>query len=160
MNIRQAVKYLEEYEITSSEQVLRRWIRQGKIKATMRSKKEGYQVSRGSLQHFIRTRLGLASLDEWGDKSEEYEKRIKELESENTRLRVKYNKAAKDLHKKRLDEFLWSRNGAQHKNIFGTEDETKEVFKHLFHHIHPDKGGDAELFSKVNKVYRDIFRSE
>lgn len=39
MNIRQAVKYLEEYEITSSEQVLRRWIRQGKIKATMRSKK-------------------------------------------------------------------------------------------------------------------------
>src|SRR5699024_5124396 len=160
MNIRQAVRYLEEYEVTSSEQALSSWSRQGTSKATMRSKKEAYQVSRGSLQYLIRTRLGLSSLDEWEDKSEEYEKRIKELESENARLRVKYNKAAKDLHKKRLDEFLWSRNGAQHKNIFGTEDETKEVFKHLFHHIHPDKGGDPVLFSKVNKAYRNIFRDK
>src|SRR5699024_138737 len=140
MNIRQAVRYLEEYEITSSEQVLRRWIRQGKIKATMRSKKEGYQVSRGSLQHFIRTRLGLSSLDEWGDKSEEYEKRIKELESENTRLRVKYNKAAKDLHKKRLDEFFGLRNGEKHKNIFVKKEKTKKVLKHLFNIINQEKG--------------------
>src|SRR5699024_2833369 len=118
------------------------------------------QDSRGSLQHFIRRRLGLSSIAEWGDKSEENEKRIKELESENTRLRDKYNKAATDLHKKRLDEFLWSSNEAQHKNIFGTEDETKEVFKHLFHHIHPDKGGELVLFSKVNKAYRNIFRDK
>lgn len=160
MNIREAVKYLEEYKITSSEQVLRRWIRQGKIKATMRSKKEGYQVSKGSLQHFIRKRLGLSSLDDWVDKSEEYERKIKRLERDNARLRTRCNMLSEELRIKSSENFRLYNNRGQSKNIFGAEAETKETFKRLFHHIHPDKGGDPELFSKVNKAYRYIFRSE
>lgn len=167
MNIREAVKYLEKYEITSSEQVLRRWIRQGKIKATMRSKKEGYQVSRGSLQHFIRKRLGLSSLSEWIDITD-FEKEIERLKRENYWLRSEYNRVVGELKKKRVDEF-YRTGGRSHfgdgfevrnKNVFGTPQETKDVFKKLFHYLHPDKGGDAELFAKVNKAYREMFRNK
>ena len=53
MNIHEALVILEENQVTDSVQMLRRWIRQGKIKATMKSKKTGYIVDRESLHAFI-----------------------------------------------------------------------------------------------------------
>lgn len=54
MNINEAMGLLEENSITSSKQMLRRWIRQGKIKASIQSKKEGYQIDAASLESFIK----------------------------------------------------------------------------------------------------------
>jgi len=42
MNTKQALELLKIYNITSSEQMLRRWIRQGKIIATKDTNKSGY----------------------------------------------------------------------------------------------------------------------
>ncbi|WP_033790701.1 hypothetical protein [Enterococcus faecalis] len=53
MDLKEALWVLKENDITSSVQMLRRWIRQGKIKATLLSKKEGYIVDPNSLNEFI-----------------------------------------------------------------------------------------------------------
>ncbi|MFQ7233562.1 MAG: helix-turn-helix domain-containing protein [Enterococcus hulanensis] len=53
MNIDEASDLLEKNGITNSKQMLRRWIRQGKIEATLLSKKQGYQIDEKSLDQFI-----------------------------------------------------------------------------------------------------------
>lgn len=53
MTIQEALKILEEHNITSSLQMLRRWIRQGKIVASLPSRKEGYRIDETSLNLFI-----------------------------------------------------------------------------------------------------------
>lgn len=53
MNLHQALELLIKEEITESTQMLRRWIRQGKIQATLQSKKAGYQIDEESLKEFI-----------------------------------------------------------------------------------------------------------
>lgn len=58
MDIKEALEILKENQVTDSVQMLRRWIRQGKIKATMESKKTGYIIDPGSLNAFISTKKG------------------------------------------------------------------------------------------------------
>ncbi|CAG4707305.1 hypothetical protein [Enterococcus faecalis] len=53
MNTTQALKRLEQAGVTSSLQMLRRWLRQGKIEAVLLSNKEGYQINEQSLEEFI-----------------------------------------------------------------------------------------------------------
>lgn len=53
VTLQEALEILKIYNITTSSQMLRRWIRQGKIEATMVSKKEGYVIDRQSLMAFI-----------------------------------------------------------------------------------------------------------
>lgn len=47
------MELLERKKITASPQMLRRWIRQGKILATMKSRKQGYEIDGESLEQFI-----------------------------------------------------------------------------------------------------------
>lgn len=54
MNLQEALAILKEKQITDSIQMLRRWIRQGKIEASMVSKKEGYIIEENSLNDFIK----------------------------------------------------------------------------------------------------------
>jgi len=54
MNTKQALKYLKLEGITNSDQVLRRWIRQGKIKAKLPSRATGYDIDEESLFAFIK----------------------------------------------------------------------------------------------------------
>ena len=54
MNIQEAMILLESNDITSSKQMLRRWIRQGKIVAELHSKKEGYVIDATSLESFVK----------------------------------------------------------------------------------------------------------
>ncbi|MBO1097660.1 hypothetical protein FQS90_14175 [Enterococcus casseliflavus] len=53
MDISQALEILEREGITNSVQMVRRWIRQGKIKAKLPSKKNGYDIDPHSLEKFI-----------------------------------------------------------------------------------------------------------
>ena len=45
MTTEEALLLLKLDNITTSPQMLRRWIRQGKIKATMKTRKEGYVIA-------------------------------------------------------------------------------------------------------------------
>lgn len=56
VNVKEALTVLEEHRITSSKQMLLRWIRQGKIEATLPSKKEGYMIDVASLESFIKNK--------------------------------------------------------------------------------------------------------
>lgn len=53
MNLQEALLVLKQNEITESIQVLRRWVREGRIKGTMISKKGGYTIDRESLDKFV-----------------------------------------------------------------------------------------------------------
>jgi len=54
MNTKKALEYLKLEGITNSDQVLRRWIRQGKIQATLLSRASGYEIDEESLFAFIK----------------------------------------------------------------------------------------------------------
>lgn len=53
MDTSQALERLKQSEITTSKQMLLRWVRQGKIEAILLSKKQGYQIDKQSLEAFI-----------------------------------------------------------------------------------------------------------
>lgn len=54
LTVEQAYQKLYDQGITSSIQVVRRWIRQGKIKAEMNSRKEGYIILQKDLEEFCK----------------------------------------------------------------------------------------------------------
>ncbi|EDN8351806.1 hypothetical protein GT375_14150 [Listeria monocytogenes] len=57
LSVVEALEILKKEEITSSIQVLRRWLRAGKIPGAFRNTlKEGWQIPENSLQSFIITR--------------------------------------------------------------------------------------------------------
>ncbi|MEI5992320.1 hypothetical protein A5881_003876 [Enterococcus termitis] len=73
MNLQEALEKLEAKSVTTSTQMLRRWIRQGKIKATLPSKKEGYIIDQESLNHFIAVKeQTLKNVNESSTSTEEY----------------------------------------------------------------------------------------
>lgn len=53
MNIDEAINLLQKKQVICSKQVLRKWLRQGKIEATMKSRTEGYEINRESLERFV-----------------------------------------------------------------------------------------------------------
>lgn len=53
MKVEQALEIMKKEGITSSKQMVWRWIKQGKIRATLTSKKQGYEIDAESLQQFI-----------------------------------------------------------------------------------------------------------
>ena len=56
MTTEEALLLLKLDNITTSPQMLRRWIRQGKIKATMNTRKEGYVIDNQSFYDFLNTK--------------------------------------------------------------------------------------------------------
>lgn len=68
LNINQAIKILSEAEITDNKEVLRRWLRQNKIKdAFITTKHSGWQIPEKSLKEFIATRKKNSSIksEDW-----------------------------------------------------------------------------------------------
>jgi len=57
INVKEATRRLNEVNLTSNQEVVRRWIRQGKIKASKLNKASGYDISSFELEKFIRKRL-------------------------------------------------------------------------------------------------------
>jgi hypothetical protein len=52
LTVAEALSYLKKRDVTTNEEVVRRWIRKGKIKATLASKKTGCEVNFESLVAF------------------------------------------------------------------------------------------------------------
>ncbi|MDT2404414.1 hypothetical protein P7D43_18775 [Enterococcus avium] len=53
MNIDEALELFEKNGVASSKQMIRRWIRQEKIKAKLHSKRQGYEIDAESLISFV-----------------------------------------------------------------------------------------------------------
>lgn len=57
LTVKEALEILEEAGITRNRESLRNWIRQGKIKAHLFSRKEGYRIDTDDLLSFMETKL-------------------------------------------------------------------------------------------------------
>ena len=53
LNVSEVLTILEKGGLTSSMQVVLRWIRQGDLPAVQKTRKEGYQVAQSDLADFI-----------------------------------------------------------------------------------------------------------
>ncbi|MED4456194.1 DnaJ domain-containing protein [Metabacillus fastidiosus] len=80
MDVKEVTEHLKRAGITESEQIVRRWIRQGRIKATLRTKKEGYQVEKADLLAFLKAHkmVSFESYEEVVNRLKEAEKRFAE----------------------------------------------------------------------------------
>lgn len=85
MNVKEAFEILKAEGLTSSIQVVRRWIREGKIKATMKGgyHKGGYDIKEKDLEDFILSKLTPGRDEEEFTKNmirlQEIEKKIQEI---------------------------------------------------------------------------------
>ena len=104
LNVSEVLNILEKEGLTSSRQVVLRWIRQGDLPAVQNTRKEGYQVAQSDLDEFIaRKKETAASTQPTEQTSDDYQ--------------AGYQAAIKDLLEKAVvsgagDLFLFRRNAS------------------------------------------------
>lgn len=72
LNVSEVLTIVEKEGITTSRQVVLRWIRQGDLPAVQETRKKGYQVSRSDLDAFIARQKASRSVSEKNSVSPEY----------------------------------------------------------------------------------------
>ena len=104
LNVSEVLTILEKEGLTSSRQVVLRWIRQGNLPAVQESRKTGYQVNQTDLDEFIaRKKESVASTESTEQTTDDYQ--------------AGYQAAIKDLLEKAVvsgagDLFLFRRNAS------------------------------------------------
>ena len=104
LNVSEVLTMLEKEGLTSSRQVVLRWIRQGDLPAVQESRKLGYQVTQSDLNEFIaRKKEAVARTESDEQTTDDY--------------RAGYQAAIKDLLEKAVvsgsgDLFLFRRNAS------------------------------------------------
>ena len=104
LNVSEVLTILEKEGLTSSRQVVLRWIRQGDLPAVQKTRKEGYQIEQSDLADFIaRKKETAASTQTTEQTSDDY--------------RAGYQAAIKDLLEKAMvsgsgDLFLFRKNAS------------------------------------------------
>lgn len=96
MNVKEAFEILKSEGLTSDIQSVRRWIREGKIKAEMvkNNRKYGYDIKEKDLETFILSKIPPVRLEEY--------KQRKQLEKE----KAKYKDILEFVSKKVMEDFL------------------------------------------------------
>ena len=104
LNVSEVLTILEKEGLTSSRQVVLRWIRQGNLPAVQESRKTGYQVNQTDLDEFIaRKKESVASTESTEQTTDDYQ--------------AGYQAAIKDLLEKAMvsgagDLFLFRKNAS------------------------------------------------
>ena len=104
LNVSEVLTILEKKGLTSSRQVVLRWIRQGDLPAVQKTRKEGYQVEQSDLDEFITRKKEVATSTE-------------STEQTTDDYRAGYQAAIKDLLEKAMvsgsgDLFLFRKNAS------------------------------------------------
>lgn len=159
----------------------------GKLKATLKSKKECYEIKEQDLLKFAKSKK-IIPYEEY-DKSwkmfnhhkEEYERMSRnygklwesenKLSIENQDLKEEKKKLVQEKENLELKveslesriEVLKSADQLRDtdnliKTMFGNEQETRKTFRKIMGSLHPDRSGDEELFKKVAAVYGQEFK--
>lgn len=93
----------------------------------------------------------------------------RKLQEENEELKHRNRDLERKVKRLELSVQLWklasrltSRNyvptQSNIKTLFGDEMETKRIFRKIISKLHPDSGGDEEMFKKVSEVYQKEFK--
>ena len=104
LNVSEVLTILEKEGLTSSRQVVLRWIRQGDLPAVQKTRKEGYQIEQ-------------SDLDEFTAKKKEAAASTESVEQTTSDYRAGYQAAIKDLLEKAMvsgsgDLFLFRKNAS------------------------------------------------
>ena len=96
--VREMIEYLNDHQIQESEQMIRRYLRQGKIQGVRSSnRKEGWKIPENEVYRYMVAPIYEGTIYEDGiddetrlfTKVEKLEQQVSELSSENHKLRVK-----------------------------------------------------------------------
>lgn len=179
LNVKEATQILSKEGITQSEQIVRRWIREGKLKATqMENRKTGYCIFADDLTEFISKRkpekewqrIAHEDYMKWekaffeNRRLAEENQRLKtlitnlELKITSLNLKIKGLESRINLLKSVKSSNPFNVTSSNIKQLFGSEQETKRIFRKIVAKMHPDSGGNEEIFKKVNEVYKKEFK--
>jgi hypothetical protein len=169
LNLKEVTQQLRKEGITDSEQVVKKWIREGKIKATRTTNiKIDYLINPDDLARFIlktklekeRDPVGEAN-QQWEVMFHENQKLKEEIEELKSMLRIEQAKV-RSLKKMLKAEYALTHPAPlPFHTLFGldaaAEKETvKKEFKKLLKALHPDRGGDERLFKVFYEQYKMI----
>ncbi|MED0758853.1 hypothetical protein P4S93_13945 [Aneurinibacillus thermoaerophilus] len=175
MNTYEALDRLKQAGITDSIQTLRRWLRDGTIKAQRsENRKAGFEVDAEDLKRFINERTG-ADKDE---RIRQLEEEIRRLKEKNERLKaddIDLDEEEDDLLTRMNIDFIKQLKQQQQMLLYkqqkqndaryrlgltetSTDDEVLQEFKKLLKILHPDSGGNAKLFNDIKQQYNEFRR--
>lgn len=166
LNVKEVTEQLRAEGITDSEQVVIRWILDGKIKAR-RTKHLNleYSITPGDLASFIlekkieyKTKQFGVDFHQWEKTFLENQKFKEEIEQLKTYIRIEQAKNRSLKRMLKAEYALTDSPPLTLTSILGLDTETdtelvKKEYKRLLKALHPDRGGDERLF----KVFYDHY---
>ncbi|MFJ5716364.1 DnaJ domain-containing protein [Neobacillus sp. NPDC093127] len=167
LNVKEVTDQLKDLEITDSEQIVLRWILEGKIKAK-RTKKLNidYSIKPADLASFILIKLIEEKSKQFGVDYQQWEKTFhenqklkEEIEELNSKIRIEQSKV-RGLKKMISAEYALSESPPfTYTSFLGLDPDAdkaliKKEFKKLLKALHPDRGGDERLFKVFYEQYR------
>ncbi|MED3562999.1 J domain-containing protein [Bacillus xiapuensis] len=169
LNVKEVTKYLKQEGITDSELMVIQWILEGKITARRaKNIKIDYLVNPGDLAAFIiekkieenTKRFGI-DFEQWEKTFHDNQKLKQEIEQLRTSVRIEQAKV-RSLKKMLQAEYaLASAPPLSYNSLFGLDDSAdksllKKEFKKLLKCLHPDRGGDEQLFKVFFEHYEKL----
>jgi hypothetical protein len=167
LNVKEVTELLRSEGITDREEIVIRWILDGKIRAKRtKDYKINFLVHPGDLATFILEKKIESKSKQFGVDFQKWEKtfyenqllkeKIEELQTTISIEQVKVRSLKKML---KAEYSLYTPAPYTFHSIFGIDDETdqdllKKEFKKLLKSLHPDRGGDERLF----KVFYDHYK--
>lgn len=166
LNVKEVTKLLNSEGITDSEQLVIRWILDGKIRATrINQYKIDFSIQPGDLALFILKKKIESKSKQFGVDFQQWEKTFYEnqllmekIEELETVVRIEQAKV-RSLRKMLQAEYsLNTPNPKAFYSLLGIDESAdkellKKEFKKLLKSLHPDRGGDERLF----KVFYDHY---
>ena len=166
LKMKEVIRQLSEEGITANEQLITRWIREGKIQASRTTRINiDYSIDPDDLAAFIlETKLGKMKqqfdidVQEWEQIFSENQKLKEEIEELKSTIRIEQIKI-RSLKKMLQAEYALSDSKPLTlNNLLGIDSAAKKELvkrelKKILKALHPDRGGDERLF----KVFYDHY---
>jgi hypothetical protein len=169
MNLKEVREQLRDQGITNSEEVVIRWILEGRLKAKRTNNfKMDYIIKPSDLAAFILEKLIENKSKQYGVDFHHWEKTFNEnktLKEENEELksivRIEQSKVRSLKRMLQAEYALSNTPPLSYTALLGLEvdadkETIKKEFKKLIKALHPDRGGDEQLFKVFYDHYRKI----
>jgi hypothetical protein len=167
LNVKEVTELLRNEGITDSEEIVIRWILDGKIRAKRtKDYKINFLVHPGDLATFILEKKIESKSKQFGVDFQQWEKTFYEnqllkekIEELQTTISIEQAKVRSLKKMLKAEYSLYTTTPYTFHSILGIDDETdqdllKKEFKKLLKSLHPDRGGDERLF----KVFYDHYK--
>ncbi len=166
LNLKEVIEQLRDEGITNSEQVVIRWILEGKLKAKRTNNfKMDYMIKPSDLAAFIlekqiekKSKLYGVDYQHWEKTFHENQKLKQENEELKSIVRIEQSKVRGLKRMLQAEYALSDSPPLTYAGLLGLETDAdkeliKKEFKKLLRSLHPDRGGDERLFKVFYEHY-------